>query len=140
VDYALFVSRATLPKGSPESAAKLLSRLPLACLEGNSESNHALASMAVDTGTTIEVRLRCTSLPQVAEAVRHLGLAAVLPVWAGSAFAAGEVVKLDLPILKPLRTPLRLAWSKRQEATRPEIARIAQVIVQQLNGDRVTGS
>jgi len=134
VDYALFVSRSTLPKGSPESAANLLSRLPLACLEGNSELNQALASLAADEGTPIEVRLRCTSLPQVAEAVRHLGLAAVLPVWASAAFAAVEVLKLDLPILKPLRTPLRLAWSKRQEATRPEIARIAQVMVQQFNG------
>jgi DNA-binding transcriptional LysR family regulator len=139
VDYALFVSRATVPKGSPESAAELLSRMPLACLEGNSELNQALADLAADQGTPIKVRLWCTSLPQVAEAVRHLGLAAVLPVWAGSAFAAGEVLKLDLPILKPLRTPLRLAWSKRREATRPEIARIAPVIVQQLMRDQVTG-
>ena len=138
VNYALFVSQGTLPKGSPESAVKLLSRLPLACLEGNSELNQALASWVANEGTASEFRLRCTSLPQVAEAVRHLGLAAVLPVWASSAFAAGEVVRLDLPILKPLRTPLRLVWSKRQAETRPEIPRIARVMAHQLDGDGMT--
>jgi DNA-binding transcriptional LysR family regulator len=140
VDYALFVSRVTVPKGSTESAVKLLSRLPLACLEGNSELNQALADLTTDEETSLQVRLRCTSFPQVAEAVRHLGLAAVLPVWAESAFVAGEVIKLDLPILKPLRTPLRLAWSKRREATRPEIARLGQIMVQQLNRHRLTAS
>jgi DNA-binding transcriptional LysR family regulator len=140
VDYALFVSKTKVPKSSPVSAAKLLSRLPFACLEGNSELNQALTDLAAAEGKPFEVGVRCTSLPQVAEAVRHLGFAAVLPVWAESAFAPGEVVKLDLSISKSPRTPLRLAWSKRQEATRPEIARIAQVIVRQLSGGRATGS
>jgi hypothetical protein len=36
--------------------------------------------------------------------------------------------------LQPRRALLLLARSKRQEATRPEIARIAQVMVQQFNG------
>jgi DNA-binding transcriptional LysR family regulator len=95
-------------------------------LEGGGAVHEALAAWAAEHGVTLNIRLRCTSLVQAAAAVGQPGMAAVLPVWAASAFAPGEVSQVRLPFLSSLETPLRLVWSKRQLGVRPFLANLAK--------------
>jgi len=134
VEYALFAPRSLVSKRQPIDPQELLSKAPLALLEGNSELNQALTDWAEAQGVNLQTRLRCTSLLQAAEAVKRLGMAAVLPTWAESAFTAGTVVRLELPALQSLRAPLQLVWSKRQGAVRTFLARMAKAIGTSLTG------
>jgi hypothetical protein len=69
---------------------------------------------------------------QAAAAVGHLGIAAVLPAWATSAFAPGQVTQVRLPFLSSLEAPLRLAWSNRQLGVRPFLEGLAKELGQSL--------
>jgi DNA-binding transcriptional LysR family regulator len=128
VEYALFAPRNPVSKRQPTDPKDLLRKVPLALLEGTGELNQALADWAEANGVALQTRLRCTSLLQAAEAVKWLGMAALLPAWAESAFTAGSVTRLQLPALQSLRASLQLVWSKRQGAVRTFLARIAKAI------------
>lgn len=129
---ALFLPRERLPKAGPASLERLLGELPLALLEGSHAVNEALTAWADEHGVRLNLRWRCTSLVQAAAAVQHLGMAAVLPVWAESAFAPGQVVRLELPVLASLNVPLRLVWSRRQAAVRPFLSSLAKALAASL--------
>jgi DNA-binding transcriptional LysR family regulator len=134
VEQTLFVARAVVGKGPRASVARLLGRVPLALLEGTNAANTALFEWAAANGVGLNVRLRCTSLVQAAAAVEHLGMAAVLPTWAESAFPAGRVTHLDLPGLQSLTVPLHLVWSKRQAVVRPFLGALAKTLAEALPG------
>ena len=87
-------------------------------------------TVLVGNGVALNIRLRCTSLVQAAAAVGQLGLAAVLPSWAATAFAPGQMTRLHLPLFRSLQTPLRLAWNKRQVEMRPFLGGIAEELGQ----------
>lgn len=129
VEYALFVPRAAFPQGRAATPAQLLSRLPMAVLEGSSSVTAVLEEWAAENRVRLNVRLRCTSLVQAAAAVEHLGMATVLPLWAAAGWSAGSVARLHLPPLQTLQTPLRVVWSRRQAAIRPFLAKIAKQVV-----------
>lgn len=134
VEQAAFVPRAALGKGRAPSAARLLGQAPLALLEGSNAVNTALLDWASANGVGLDVRLRCTSLVQVAAAVMQLGMAAVLPTWAAAAFPPGRVMRLDLPELQSLTVPLHLVWSQRQVAVRPFLGGLAKALAGALAG------
>ncbi len=135
VEYALFVPRAAFSKGQPATPAQLLSQVPVAMLEGNSTVSVALADWAADNRVRLNVRLRCTAVDQAAAAVKGLGMAAVLPVWAKSEFNEHQVTRLSLPALQQLETPLRLVWSRRQAAIRPFMTGLARTLASALAGE-----
>lgn len=128
VSYALFVPESALARGPREPVRRLLSRLPLAVLEGGGAVQDTLAAWTARHGVAMNIRLRCTSLVQAAAVVARLGLASVLPTWAAAAFAPGQVTQVRLPFLNPLQVPLRLAWTKRQLGVRPFLDRLAKEI------------
>ena len=128
VEYALFVPKPVAGKRRPHDLPGLLSKVPLALLEGTGEVNLAVAHWAEGQGVRLRTPLRCTSLIQVAEAVKRLGMAAVLPTWAESTFEAGSTVRIELPELHSLSPALRLVWSKRQGGIRPFLDRLARLI------------
>jgi len=132
VSYALFVPGSAPKCGSREPLRRLLNRLPLAVLEGGGAVHDALAAWAAEHQVELNIRLRCSSLVQVAAAVARLGVAAVLPTWAAVAFAAGEVTRVQASFLSQLEVPLRLAWSKRQFGLRPFLDGLAREIGQLL--------
>ncbi len=127
VSHALFVPHTALLPGRRESARQLLSRLPLAVLEGNGAIHEILAAWAAEHRVTLQIRLRCTSLVQVAAAVSRAGLAAVLPLWAARDLPS-EVRQVPLPCLRALEAPLQLVWTRRQFGVRPFLARLAREI------------
>ncbi len=134
VEYVLFVPCWALSRGRRPTAGELLGRIPLALLEGNHATNEAVATWAAQNGLRLNVRLRCTSLVQAAAAVVHLGMGAILPTWAESAIPARAVERFDLPVLRTLKTPLRLVWSKRQAAVRPFLDAAGQQLATVLSG------
>lgn len=134
VEYALFVPQTLVSRRQPTKLHELLSKAPLALLEGSGGLNQALADWAEAQSVGFHTRLRCTSLLQAAEAVKRLGMAAILPTWAESTFTAGSVVRLELPGLQSLRAPLQLVWSKRQGAVRTFLTRMAKTISASLTG------
>lgn len=113
---------------------EVLGRAPVAVLEGNEAAGEAVESWAREAGVALRVGLRCTSLVQVAAAVEHLGMAAVLPVWAAAAFSADRVRQVPLAALAALRTPLRLVWSRRQAEVRPVLVPLARLLSSMLAG------
>jgi len=132
VEYALFVPRAAFPQGRPATPAQLLARVPVALLEGSSTVSDALADWAADNRVRLNVRLRCTSLVQAAAAVKGLGMAAVLPVWAKGEFSDEAVTRLSVPALRELATPLRLVWSRRQAGIRPFLGSLGRSLASAL--------
>ena len=71
-----------------------------------------------------------SSYTQAAEAVRRLGLAAILPVIAGSVFDSNEVVQITLPFLKELARPMALAWNGRVAVIRPAVESASRVLAE----------
>jgi len=135
VDHTLFVARSALPQRRSLSPEAVLARVPLALLEGSSDLSQAVADWAETRGVSLRPGLRCTSLLQASEAVKHLGMAAILPTWAELAFAPGEVTTLGLPGIQSLRAPLHLVWSKRQGVVRSFLAQVAKALCTSLAGE-----
>ena len=101
-------------------------------LEGDSRVNRCLKEQARALGVTLNVQLACSSYTQAAEAVRCLGLAAILPVIAHSVFDATEVEQIAMPFLKGLARPMALAWSGRVAAIRPAVAKASRILAELL--------
>jgi DNA-binding transcriptional LysR family regulator len=134
VEYALFIPRAAFPQAQPATAAQLLAQVPVAVLEGTSTVSAALSDWAAENRVRLNIRLRCTSLVQAAAAVKGLGMAAVLPVWAQLEFSTEAVTCLSLPVLRDLATPLRLVWTRRQAAIRPFLGSLGRNVAAALAG------
>lgn len=132
IEYALFVPRAALPKGQNADLGPLLSKVPLALLEGSSAVTAALADWAADNGIRLNVRLHCTSLVQAAVALKDLRMAAVLPAWAKSGFDEKTAICLSLPMLSELEKPLRVVWSRKQAAIRPSLASLGRTLASEM--------
>jgi DNA-binding transcriptional LysR family regulator len=128
VRYALFLPTHLAGTHSTDDVAASLGKVSFAMLEGTAEINTALAQWAETQGVRVQAPLRCTSLIQVAEAVKQLGMAAVLPTWAESALDPQRVVRFELPSLTKLGAPMRLVWSKRQSGVRTFLDRLAKLI------------
>ena len=121
MEFALFVPKGVLDENPSSDMGKLLSRFPLAVLDGHSQMNETLENIARKEGLTLNVQLRCSSLPQVAEAVDKLGFAALLPTLAKQGLASAKVETRSLPQLKRMSRLLVLAWNARQAAIRPAL-------------------
>lgn len=120
VEYALFVP-GKIPGGSQgPKMREVLEARRMAALEGDSLFNDIVDWVASTHGMAAAVALRCSSLPQVAEAVRELGLAAVLPVLARSALGE-NVTMFPLRLPKGLRRSLSLVWLPGQMHVRPTL-------------------
>ena len=121
MEFALFVPKGMVGESPSSDLGKLLSRFPLAALDGHSRLNETLEKLARKESLTPMVQLRCSSLPQVAEAVDKLGFAALLPTMAKQGFASAKIETRSLPELKKMSRLLVLAWNARQAAIRPAL-------------------
>jgi DNA-binding transcriptional LysR family regulator len=121
LDYALYVPRSQWTKPIPKPPELLLRELPLAALEGSEQLRQACQAVAQKLRFKMVYALRCTSYPQLAEAVQRLHVAAILPTLAESQLNSSAFTRIDLPSLKSLRRPLRLVWNQRTAVIRPVI-------------------
>ncbi|MFZ2642100.1 MAG: LysR family transcriptional regulator [Verrucomicrobiia bacterium] len=128
-DYALF-----LPPGLAATGRRLrfpsqiLSGLPLATLEGSPAIRQALEEEAHKRQIKLDVRLRLSSYPQLAQAMRHLNVAAIMPTLAAQSLSADSFRLLHLPFLDALSRRICLAWNKSLVEVRPAIERYSGLL------------
>lgn len=118
--YALFVRGKGAGGSQGVKIHDVFEARPMAALEGDSLFNDIVDWVAASHGTTAAVALRCSSLPQVAEAVRELGLMAVLPVLARTSLGE-NVTMFPLRLPRGLQRSLSLAWLPGQIHVRPTL-------------------
>ncbi len=140
LDYRLFVPLSLIPKPGAKDPALLLTKLPLAMLEGGGDYTQRLQDVARRLRAPLKISLNCTTLPQICRAVRSGAYAGVLPILASSELPADRYAAFDLPALKALRRTLALCWHPRLFGIRDNMERfsgaLGDVITRQLsNGD-----
>jgi DNA-binding transcriptional LysR family regulator len=116
------------------SALAVLDKLPLAMLEGSPTTWQALEREARKRKQTLNVRLRLSSYPQLVQAVRCLGLAAILPTLAAEWLDPDQVKLYRLPVLDALSREIALVWSAKAADLRPSIPRYAKCLTRLLRG------
>lgn len=127
--YCLFAPASLLP-ANPKLKVKshILGQLPLAMLEGSAQVRKALEQEAQHAGLKLNVRLRFSSYPQLAQAVQNLGVAAIMPKLAAASFKDSEVRVIPLPFLSGLSRQVSLVWNRKTADVRPAIAKYAQLL------------
>lgn len=129
LDYCLFAPASLLP-ANPKLKLKseILGQLPLAMLEGSAGVRKALEQEAQHAGLKLNVRLRFSSYPQLAQAVQNLGAAAIMPKLASASFNQSEVRAIPLPFLNGLSRQVSLVWNRKTADVRPAIAKYARLL------------
>lgn len=127
--FCLFVPDGLLPT-NPKLKLKsdILGQLPLAMLEGSAGIRHAVEQEAERVGVKLNVRLRFSSYPQLAQAVQTLDVAAIMPQLAAASFKQSEVRVVTLPFLTPLSRQVSLVWNRKTADVRPAIAKYARLL------------
>lgn len=128
MDFALFVSRKSVPSGKPSDWKEVLKRCPLAVLEGAGAFRQELQTAAEKAGTALRIEVECSSFPAVARAVQSAGLAAILPVGAAHELPPSAYVQIPLPWAGPLARELDLIWSPRVASIRLAVGEAARVL------------
>ena len=129
LDYCLFAPASLLP-ANPKLKVKsdILGHLPLAMLEGSAGVRKAVEQEAQRAGLKLNVRLRFSSYPQLAQAVQNLGVAAIMPKLASSFFKETEVRVIPLPFLNGLSRQVSLVWNRKTADVRPAIAKYSRLL------------
>lgn len=124
---ALFVPR-QLGQVTPPGDLELLRGLPLALPETDDDSTLALRRAGRTVGIELQVRLRCTTFPQAAKAVRLGHAAAVLPVIAREDLIPPATQLVLLRCLKDCTHKLSIVWNPQVSGTRPMVEAAARGI------------
>lgn len=129
LDFRLFAPAMMLPKtAGMKWKSEVLANLPLAMLEGSAGIRGALEQEARHLGIKLNVRLRFSSYPQLAQAVQNLQVAAVMPRLAAGAFKSGSVREVPLPFLGDLSRQVTLIWNRKTAEVRPAIAKYGRLL------------
>jgi DNA-binding transcriptional LysR family regulator len=130
LDYRFFVPHSLRLKLAPEDPERLLTKAPLAMLEGGGDYTQHLMEVARRLRAPLNIGLVCTTLPQVCRAVRSGAFAGVLPTLASAELPTDKYAVYNLPALKSLRRPLALCWHPRLFAIRENSERLIEDIAQ----------
>jgi DNA-binding transcriptional LysR family regulator len=129
LDFCLFVPAAQLPANQRlKLKSDILSHLPLATLEGSPGIRQAIDQEAQRIGIKLNVRLRFSSYPQLAQAVQNLGVAAIMPKLATASFEGPDVRAVPLPFLRDLSRQVSLVWNRKMAEVRPAIAKYSRLL------------
>src|SRR5204863_7946219 len=127
IEFRIFAPAALLP-ANPRLKVKsdILANLPLATLEGSPGIRQAIEQEAQRIGIKLNVRLRFSSYPQLAQAVRNLGVAAIMPKLAAASFEDTAVRAVRLRCLGELSRQVALVWNRKMAEVRPAIAKYSR--------------
>jgi DNA-binding transcriptional LysR family regulator len=129
LEFCLFAPAALLPSNpKPGIKSTILARLPLAMLEGSATIREAVEQEAQRIGVTLNVRLRFSSYPQLAQAVQTVGVAAIMPTLAAASLQATDVRAVRLPFLASLSRQVSLVWNHKVAEVRPAIAKYSRLL------------
>lgn len=121
--YRLIVPEVMAANVKAEQGVEILASLPIALLEGDGDLSRAIKEECTLRGIRLDLRLECSSFPQIAEAIQTMNLAGFLPQFAPP---IKRTVAFDLPEMNRLSRILTLAWSPRREKTRPVISQVVK--------------
>jgi DNA-binding transcriptional LysR family regulator len=126
----LKVAGAALLLANPRLKVKsdILANLPLATLEGSPGIRQAIEQEAQRIGIKLNMRLRFSSYPQLAQAVHTLGVAAIMPELAATSFEGANVRVVPLPFLGDLSRQVMLVWNRKMAEVRPAIAKYSRLL------------
>ena len=129
LEFGLFAPAHLLP-ASPKVKLKsdVLGQLPLAMLEGSAGIRNAVEAEAHQQGFNLNIRLRFSSYPQLAQAVQSMGVAAIMPRLAEKSLADKNIRVVPLPFLSPLTRQVSLVWNQKTAEVRPVIAKYARLL------------
>ena len=97
-------------------------------LEGSAGIRQAVEHEAQQLGIKLNVRLRFSSYPQLAQAVQNLGVAAIMPKLAVGSFKGTNVRAVPLPFLGAMSRQVSLVWNRKPAEVRPAIAKYARLL------------
>jgi DNA-binding transcriptional LysR family regulator len=100
----------------------------MALLRGSPVIRQALEQEAEKHKLRLNVRLRSTSFPQLAQALQSMNLAVIMPTLAAHSLPAGSFQLIRLPFLKNLSRRLSLAWNKKLADVRPALQQYSKVL------------
>jgi DNA-binding transcriptional LysR family regulator len=129
LEFCLFAPAKLLPANERlKLTSEILGQLPLAMLDGSRGIRDALEDEARRQGIKLNVPLRFSSYPQLAQAVANLHIAAVMPKLAESSFEGKSVRVVPLPFLSSLSRQVSLVWNRKVAEIRPAVARYARLL------------
>lgn len=129
LEFCLFVPAALFPKNAGlKLKSDVLGQLPLAMLDGSAGIRQAVDQEARRIGVKLNVRLRFSSYPQVAQAVENLNVAAIMPKLAAASLKGNSVRVIALPFLSALSRQVSLVWNRKTAELRPAIAKYARLL------------
>ena len=129
LEFRLFAPAKLLPANERlKLSSPLLGQLPLAMLEGSAGIRQAIEREAQRVGAKLNVRLRFSSYPQLAQAVANLEVAAIMPRLAETSLQGAGVRAIALPFLSGLSRQVCLVWNRRVAEVRPAIAKYSRLL------------
>lgn len=129
LEYRLFAPTRLLPGNEPSRlSSEILGQIPLAMLHGSAAMREATEQEAQRVGVQLNVPLRFSSYPQLAQAVCSLDVAAILPRLAESTFQGKSVRAVSLPFLNQLSRQVCLVWNRRMAEVRPAITKYSRLL------------
>jgi len=129
MEFCLFAPAQLLPANQRlKLRSDVLAQLPLAMLDGSAGIRKAVEQEAQLLGIKLNVRLRFSSYPQLAQAVQHLGVAAIMPRLAAASFEGMHVRAIPLPFLSALSRQVSLIWNRKMAEVRPAIAKYSRLL------------
>jgi len=97
-------------------------------LDGSAGIREAVEKEAQRTGIKLNVRLRFSSYPQLAQAVQNLDVAAIMPELASASFDSTKVRMATLPFLTALSRQVSFVWNRKTAELRPAIAKYSRLL------------
>jgi DNA-binding transcriptional LysR family regulator len=129
IEFRLFVPARLLPANERlKLSSEILGQIPLAMLDGSPGIREAIEQEAQRVNAKLNVRLRFSSYPQLAQAVSSLEVAAILPRLAEPAFEGKAVRSIALSFLNPLSRQVGLVWNRRVAEVRPAVAKYSRLL------------
>jgi DNA-binding transcriptional LysR family regulator len=139
-EYCLFVPERLLqdkPKAKPTS--EILNQLPLAMLEGSPGVREAVEKECARRKLKLNNQFSFSSYPQLAQAICHMNVAAIMPTLAAESVDSGKVHRIHLPFLDALTRNIHLVWDRRMADVRPVIDQYSKLFARTLGGQIKAG-
>ena len=129
LDFRLFAPTKLLPANERlKISSNILGRLPLAILDGSARTRRVLEQEAQRLKMRLNVRLRFSSYPQLAQAVSSLEVAAIMPRLAETCFEGKHVRAIPMSFLSPLSSQICLIWNRKLAEVRPAITKYSRLL------------
>ncbi len=127
LEYRVFLRNGLISPQESNKPLNLFEKLSWAVLYDRHYVTLALEEAAKALGVSLSVSVVCGSFTQVADAVRAVNVAAVVPSLAQSMLDTPTFDQLEFPFLKPLARPMVLVWNPTLFAVRPAVSRAARI-------------